>query len=99
MRKSKKNAEVRDAVMLYVTQVIKVKYQELAFITSVIYSTTFLIALLRIRIEMEKENENLYSLSALEGVDPQPNEDEETLGDKLVEWVNENLEDYRKPID
>lgn len=90
---------IRDAVMIYATQALKLKTLELALITSLVYSPTFLVALTNIRAEMEREDLKLYTLDVLEGVDPQSQEDEETFGDKLVEWVNENLEEYRKPLD
>ena len=94
-----KESRCRDAVMIYIVKILKLQNEELAFLARVIHSPTFLVALECIKIEEKIDNFIFYNLDALEGIDPQTGEDEETLGDKLVEWVHETLEEYRKPLD
>lgn len=69
------DSKIRDAVMIYVTRILNLGYPELAFITKVIYTETFLVSLLRIRIELGIEEEGFYSLNILEGIEAAPGED------------------------
>ena len=100
------DAEIRDAVMLYIVRILdrenglhSLTSEELAHLTRVVHSETFLVALKCIKIENGIEDFQFYSLNILQGVKKPAGEDLDTLGDKLVEWVNETLEEYRKPLD
>ena len=97
----KTDAEVRDAVMLYITQVLKLKEQpmKLAFVTSYVYSQGFLKDLKDIRERLKVEVEPIYSLSVLKGVDQPGKEDQDLLGYKLVELIDKVLGNYYDPTE
>lgn len=91
-------SRARDAVMLYGTQILKLYGWELAYLAKLVYSPAFLLLLKRLRLEMKIDDFTFFNLEALHGISPAPGEDQEELGYKLIEWVDEELEEYRNPL-
>lgn len=89
--KVKSNAEIRDAMMLYLTQVKKVNDKKLGFVASYIYSRGFLLDLKGIRERLNREQEQFYELDVLKGFQKPLAEDCELLGDELVHLIDNRV--------
>jgi len=97
------DAEIRDAVMQYIARVLdrengfhSLKEEEIAYLTRLVFSETFLVTLKVIRMETKIDDFQFFNLEMMEGINQLPGEDKDSLGYKLMQWVHDELEAYRK---
>lgn len=95
--------EIRDAVMLYIARILdrengfhSLNVGEIAYLTRLVFSENFLVTLKVIRMETKIDDLQFFNMEMLRGINRLPGEDQDSLGYKLVEWVHEQLEMYRK---
>ena len=88
----KSDAEIRDAAMLYLVKIRELEGEELGLLAAYIFSWHFMYAVKSIKLEMKIEDHLFYNIDALSGIARPKDEDVDTLGDHIVQLLNERID-------